>query len=112
MADNLDELLTIDWHVEEDYSEQETRIAIQLKQEELDSLKQDREQRKVFSYVIFGFVCVYMVLVLGAVILDGASFIDVSDGVLITLLGTTTIDIIGLFAIVARYLFPKRKANK
>lgn len=49
-----------------------------------------------------------MVAVLCVTYEVGTGKLILNDGILITLLGTTTIDIIGLFAIVARYLFPNK----
>lgn len=74
-------------------------------QEELVGLKQDREQRKIFSYCLFGFMCLYMATALVIVILSGYFTILLSDTVLITLLTTTLADVIGVFAFVAKYLF-------
>ena len=36
------------------------RAQMDRQREEIEGLKQDREQRKIFSYVIFGFMCIYM----------------------------------------------------
>lgn len=73
--------------------------------EEYYSKKQDREQRKKFSFWIFMFVCVYMALALVILILSGFGILDMSDGVVVALLTTTTANVIGLFAVVAKYLF-------
>lgn len=73
--------------------------------EEYYSKKQDREQRKQFSFWIFLFVCVYMVLALIILILSGCKVLEFSNGVIVSLLTTTTANVIGLFAVVAKYLF-------
>jgi hypothetical protein len=73
--------------------------------EEYYSKKQDREQRKQFSFWIFVFVCVYMVLALIILILSGCEVLEFSNGVIVALLTTTTANVIGLFAVVAKYLF-------
>lgn len=73
--------------------------------EEYYSKKQDREQRKQFSFWIFLFVCVYMVLALIILILSGCEVLEFSNGVIVALLTTTTANVIGLFAVVAKYLF-------
>ena len=69
--------------------------------------KQDRRQRKQFAYCIFGFICVYMLIVLAIVLFAGLHAWDFSlDGAtLVTLLSTTTANVLGLFIIVAKYLF-------
>ena len=67
--------------------------------------KQDREQRGKFSLWIFVFVCAYMVLALIILILCGYGVLDLPNGVIVAMLTTTTANVIGLFAIVAKYLF-------
>lgn len=73
--------------------------------EEYYSKKQDREQRKKFSFWIFLFVCVYMILALIILILSGCKVLEFSNGIVVALLTTTTANVIGLFAVVAKYLF-------
>ena len=81
------------------------RTQIEKLREEVESLKQDREQRKIFGYIIFGFMCVYMAAALVLVFLSGFHSVELSDGVLITLLTTTLANVIGIFNFVAKYLF-------
>lgn len=81
-----------------------------LVKEELESKKQDREDRKKFSNRIYRLTIWYLIVV--AVILSLSSikwdFFQVSDNVTIALLTTTTANVIGLLIIVVTYLFPKR----
>lgn len=85
------------------------RAQIDRQREEIEGLKQDREQRKIFSYVIFGFMYLYMLASLVIVYLSGRRTILLSDSVLITLLTTSLANVIGIFNFVAKYLFhPKR----
>ena len=85
------------------------RAQIDRQREEIAGLKQDREQRKIFSYVIFGFMCIYMLISLALVFLDGYGIIFLSDKVLITLLTTSLANVIGIFNFVAKYLFHPKK---
>lgn len=75
--------------------------------EEIESLKQDREQRKHFAIHIFYSVRAYMLLIFIVLFVQGFNIFNfsLSDTVLVTLLGTTTVNVIGIFAFVARYLF-------
>lgn len=82
-------------------------VELEMKKEELESRKQDRKQRGRFSIWIFGFMGVYMFLILVALALSGAGVLTLSDTVLVSLLTTTTADVIGIFIIVAKYLFHK-----
>ena len=85
------------------------RAQMDSQREEIEGLKQDREQRKIFSYVIFGFMCIYMLISLALVFLDGYGIIFLSDKVLITLLTTSLANVIGIFNFVAKYLFHPKK---
>lgn len=85
------------------------RAQIDRQREEIEGLKQDREQRKIFSYVIFGFMCIYMLISLALVFLGGYGIIFLSDKVLITLLTTSLANVIGIFNFVAKYLFHPKK---
>ena len=74
------------------------------------SMRKDIEHREKYANRLFWFVAVWVGLMLVIVLLEGskwASF-DLSDTVLTTLIGATTANVLGLFAIVANYLFPKR----
>lgn len=70
---------------------------------------QDIDMRKDFAAKTYNLVCIYLVIVFFVVFLVccPAEF-NMSDNALIVLLSTTTINVIGLFAIVMNYLFPKK----
>lgn len=71
---------------------------------------QDREQRKDFAERIFTFVSLYMVAVFAILILSGGfTNFHLSDRVLVTLLRTTTANVIGILLIVVTYLFSRKK---
>ena len=81
----------------------------ELKKLEIKSKEQDIDMRREYADKTYLFVCVYMCFVFFLIFLAcSPSTFQMSDGVLITLLGTTTINVIGLFAIVMSYLFPKK----
>jgi|GEM_PF-4525729 len=69
----------------------------------------DQVQKNKIATQLFVLLIAYMVVVLGLVILVGMNRFTISDPVLMTLLGTTSINIIGLYAYVARYFFPSSK---
>lgn len=81
------------------------RQAIEQKDEEIASLKQDREQRKDFSSKIFLFMCIYMFVAIIIVFCCGFGWMKLDSSVLITLLTTTLANVIGVFTFVAKYLF-------
>ncbi len=81
---------------------------------EIADLIQDRKERKLFARVITVFVSLWLILVLLVVVIDGLGGIcqytfSLSTGVVLALLGTVTVNVIGLFYVVARYLFHRPK---
>ena len=72
---------------------------------------QDRDQRKEFAERIFSFVSIYMLFVFLILFFSGTETTNfkLSDNVLITLLGTTTANVIGILIIVVTYLFSRKK---
>ena len=86
------------------------RLEIRLKEEELSSKKQDREQRKKYVDKIFYLECVYLTIVIMIIVALGNKYNNFSldKEVIIALITTTTINVIGLFVIVAKYLFPQK----
>lgn len=78
--------------------------------EEVESIRQDREERKVYASKTFDFLCVYMMCVGLLLFMSGSTTasLQLSDSVLIVILGTTTTNVLGIFYFVANYLFPKR----
>nr|DAJ19699.1 MAG TPA: hypothetical protein [Herelleviridae sp. ctsMP6] len=90
---------------EKEYTSTKAEMEIASLKEELDGRKQDREQRKVFALWIFGLVCVYLLVVLVVIFFVGFGLMTLSDIVLNVLLTTTTANVIGIFVIVAKYLF-------
>lgn len=83
----------------------ETAPQKMFKSEHLANMRQNRELRKLFSRRIFLFVCGYVSIVVVLLFVCALGFGHLSDTVLATLLGTTTANVIGLFVIVAKYLF-------
>lgn len=81
------------------------RKKIEKLHEEIQDIKQDREQRKKFSSHIFIFMCAYMAISLVIVFLCGLGVMTLDVSVLITLLTTTLANVIGVFTFVAKYLF-------
>lgn len=75
--------------------------------EEIEDLRQDRNQRKILSYCIFGFMCVYMAAAIVVVFFCGFGIMELKESILIALLTTTLANVIGVFNFVAKYLYHK-----
>jgi hypothetical protein len=78
-----------------------------FKEEELEGNKQDRLERKSFANKIFILLTCFLFISMIILFLNGleAIYFHLSDTVLITLLATTTADVISIFLFVVRYLF-------
>jgi hypothetical protein len=76
----------------------------------LDGIKLDIQQRKEYANKIYRLIVWWLVAILVILILSGFGKcinFDISDRVLITLISGTTINVLGIFAIVANYIFRK-----
>lgn len=110
--------------VQSDVNYEYNNVDLQLKEEELkkarllnEALKgenegdtQDRNQRRIFAISVFLFVVLYMAAVMTILFIQGFSdsfYLDKS--VLITLLATTTANVLGVLVIVVTYLFSRKK---
>lgn len=72
-----------------------------------DIVEQDKNERKDYANVLFTVTVIWLFLVLGIFISVGRGVLVYSDSVIITLLTTTTANVISLVVIVANYLFKK-----
>ncbi len=82
----------------------------QMQKENFKTLRQDRKQRRKYSKLLFKLIAVWLFAVGAVVFCHGFAAVpfELSDVVLATLLGTTNGAVLGLFLVVARYLFPAR----
>lgn len=105
-AEELSELIESEWGgFEEDYSSKREAIEIAQLQEELDSKRQDRIQRKEYANKIFNLLRIYLLAVFFILCCNGFNFFSLKDPVLIAIVTTTTANVIGIFYFVAKYLF-------
>lgn len=99
-----------DQQTEDLYDEEAGSLENERLRAEVDDLIQDREQRKTYGNRLFGLVVVWLIVIGLVILLHGFTCVPfkLSVAVLTTLIGSTTASVLGLFAIVANYLFPKR----
>jgi fatty acid desaturase len=75
--------------------------------------RQNINFRKGFSIAIFVLGCLWLAFIALVIIFQGfgkfrgGSF-NLSQGVMLALIGTTTVNVLGLFYVVTNYLFPKK----
>lgn len=74
-----------------------------FKNAKIRNYEQDITLRKHFSWATYGLLCIWLVIVAGLLV-----FSSRSDQVLITLISAATVQVIGLYYIVLRYIFPSR----
>lgn len=99
-----------DQQTENLYDEEAGALENERLRAEVDDLVQDREQRKTYGNRLFRLVVVWLIVIGLVILLHGFTVVPfkLSVAVLTTLIGSTTASVLGLFAIVANYLFPKR----
>ena len=91
------------------------QVALALKISNIGDLQNIHEREK-YANRIFILICIFLGFSLLIVILSGITicpcglkYLNLSDAVLITILTTTTANVLGLMIIVINYLFPKNK---
>ncbi len=88
-------------------------LILKVKQEHSDGLMQDRNMRKEYADKIYVLVKIWLIAVGVGLLLGGFGqaydFFALDDSVLVTLVGGTTLGVIGLFATVAKYLFNEKR---
>lgn len=77
--------------------------------EATNDAQQNRKEREKYAHKSYYLVLRYLFAVLLIIFLVGIKVISLSDSILLTLLGTSLLQIIGLFKYVMKYLFPSEK---
>ena len=92
--------------------EQVARFNVRARNQTLKQLKEEHELRKRFMpfvyWLVVGVIGSTIVLLLVAGIVNACGHNFLSDKVLITLLTATVADILGIFYIAIRWLYPKQ----
>jgi hypothetical protein len=93
---------------EEDLEKQHTKALLQ-------GLLQDINERKKYAKCFFILACCWLGAITGLLLLHGfGSFwfgrmpFKLPDSVLLAVIGSTTVNVLGILYVVANYLFPKR----
>ncbi|HEX8314815.1 MAG TPA: hypothetical protein VF609_07480 [Flavisolibacter sp.] len=90
---------------------QKKALELQLLKAQIRKFEDDNEGRREFSRSIFLVTVIWMFLVLMIVLQCARGKWGLSDSVLIALITTTTATVIGIFIIVANYLFNRDKST-
>ena len=81
------------------------------KRARIKGVVQDISERKIYAKRVFVLVAVWLVgifiILLAQGFLSPWGLFNLSENVLLAVIGGTTVNVVGIFLIVARYLFPK-----
>ena len=94
--------------------EESEDLDAQRRKAELTGLKQDIDERKRYALLFFCRACGWMVIIVALLFLQGSRYsiegmrFKLSDPVMLAVIGSTTVNILGILYVVANYLFPKR----
>ncbi len=72
----------------------------------------DTDTRRKMAWAIYWLVLVYVATVMCVLFLDGFGLVILPDSVLITMLSTTTANVLGVLVIVATYYFASKNRSK
>jgi len=89
-----------------DYEYKKTKL--DLLKAQLKGSEQDIGERKSYAQKIFVFLSVFTGIMLLIVILCGLKVLDLDELIVITLISTTSANVIGIFIYVAKYLFKSK----
>ncbi|TDQ11900.1 hypothetical protein [Pedobacter metabolipauper] len=90
-----------------DRAKEEYEQYVRAKKLQNDVVEQDKNERKDYASVLVTITTIWLAMVLIIFIAIGKGDLIYSDSVIITLLTTTTANVISLLVIVANYLFKK-----
>lgn len=78
------------------------------KEEEIEGVRQDRLERKLYADRIFKLICFWLVGLFCVLVMEGLHFnyFNLEESVLVAMIGGTTVNVLGIFIIVTKYLFP------
>ncbi len=97
-----------------DLAEHQLFYQVEALKQELKEAQDTHELRLGYAGRIFWLVCAWLVCVAIAVFMSGFSLwnFNLSDKVLITFITSTTINVVGLFVVVAKWMFPNGNDKK
>ena len=93
------------------YEEDGEMLANQLVFQKIKDLEHYRKLRKTYAFLVFTFMCIWSALMFGIIINNKRCGLEVSDIVLTTLAGGTSISVIGLVGFIVQGLFNSSKKS-
>lgn len=86
-------------------------LQLMLTTEEIKDMRQNREERKAYASHIYIMLCIYLGVIFILLLFSGFNWwgFYLSEKIVLSLIGTTLINVLGIFIIVVNYLFPKKR---
>jgi hypothetical protein len=95
----------------QEYDNAERQQSLEAQRLTNDQFRQDMTERRKYAEHIFELVCRWLFAMLMIVVLQGLGrkdgWFSLADSTVSVLIGMTTASVLGLFVVVATYLFPK-----
>src|SRR5439155_18086402 len=88
------------------------KLEVERLSNEVEEAKELHETRLRYIPRLYGLVVGWLVVVIGFVALTAFGLAHLSDAVLIAFITSTTASVLGLFFLVARWLFPEVQSKK
>ncbi|WP_343616532.1 hypothetical protein [Flavobacterium sp.] len=92
-------------------SSNEERMFYEKHLSDLANSNQNMLERKKYAEYIFSFTCIWCICIFSILILKGLGKLALSDTIIITLIGSTTLNILVFFTLVTKYLFNSEKST-
>jgi hypothetical protein len=96
---------------EEDLKITDSELNLEIKREQLRSLKHSNNFREEYGVVLFGITVIWILIMLIIVILHSFKLLHLPDSVLITFISTTTVNVLAFFVLVVKYFFSPGKSD-
>lgn len=122
---NNEDFLKPEYYLEEDLEQNSGEIFteyLRKLQNENTEVELNIKLKKEYSKKIYRFMCIWVIVVFVIIISDSITLLrlpinryisfDMSDNVLVTLIGGTTVSVIGLVGFIIKGLFPESKISK
>jgi len=92
-----------------DLNEHKLQCEVDALRQQITEASDTHQLRIAYANKIFWLVCIWLACVIGSILLAGfqTSGFVLTEKVLITFIASTTLNVLGLFAIVAKWMFPQ-----
>ena len=86
-------------------------ISYEKHRSDIQNSNQNMIERKRYAELIFSFTCIWCICIFFILMWKGLGKLNLSDEIIITLIGSTTLNILVFFTLVTKYLFNSDKST-